>query len=449
MRITRNAAMRLARSTTALTMGVIAILGAGPATATPASPSLYQRPAGYEQTQPGTILASRPVDVPALRSVSVRTHAWQLQYRTTAADGSPYVSVTTVVVPDGPARPRPLLSVQMAYDSSDPACAPSRTLAEGRSAPGRSSVAALELAIATTGLERGWAVVLPDPGGVDGRFFTPRVMGYATLDSVRAATHFAPSGLTSPTVKTALWGYSGGGIASSWAAELQPTYAPELRMAGAAIGAPVADLVGALYAANGRATSGLIPIGMTAIAKDDPAFATALNKYLTPAGRALIAQTGRECVNTTVLKNVFQPINKYLNRPISQVVADPTIARAMAIRGRGWRAPTMPVYVYNGVHDEVSVIDGTDRMVNSYCSKGASVTYIRDAAPDLVSTHGIVAMTGLGAGFDWISRALTTPAPVQQSGCSTRNVLTTPIDAANRALLPSYLGNLLKIQFGG
>jgi hypothetical protein len=39
-----------------------------------------------------------------------------------------------------------------------------------------------------------------------------------------------------PEAKAQLWGYSGGGLASGWAAQLHSTYAPELDIVGAVLG---------------------------------------------------------------------------------------------------------------------------------------------------------------------------------------------------------------------
>ncbi|MEV6278119.1 lipase family protein [Nocardia sp. NPDC051832] len=419
-----------------------AVTGAPLAHADRSEADIYRLPAGYEQTRPGTILAGKSVEVPALRTLPVAARAWQLLYRTTAADGSPYAAVTTVLVPDGPSQSRPLLSFQMAYDSVDPACAPSRTLTSDVASGVAAGTLSLDIASAAAALARGWAVSLPDPGGVDAHFFTPREMGYATLDGIRAAANFAPAGLAGAKTKVAMWGYSGGGIASSWAAELQPQYAPELHVAGAAIGAPVADMFGALHAASGRATAGLVPIGMASIAKDDPEFAARLQDYLTPLGRQVIAETAEQCARPVVSKNAFRPVGEYLSKPVAEVLSDPVIAAAMTARGRGWHAPVIPVYVYNGVHDEVSVIGGTDRMVNSYCAEGASVTYVRDDLPDLVSNHGIVAITGIGGAFEWITRALSSDQPVQPSGCDIRTVATTATDLANVRVLPGFLQSM-------
>lgn len=60
-----------------------------------------------------------------------------------------------------------------------------------------------------------------------------KMAGHAVLDSVRGMLSERPDLAESPIV---MHGYSGGAIATAWAAQLQPTYAPELRIAGAAAG---------------------------------------------------------------------------------------------------------------------------------------------------------------------------------------------------------------------
>jgi hypothetical protein len=58
-----------------------------------------------------------------------------------------------------------------------------------------------------------------------------------TLDSIRAATHSPATGL-GPGTRIGLIGYSGGAIATGWAAALAPRYAPDVnaRLVGAAEG---------------------------------------------------------------------------------------------------------------------------------------------------------------------------------------------------------------------
>lgn len=92
----------------ALTLVAGAALRAAPARAEPAPPydAFYDLPAGWASTQPGAILKSRPVAVKTLQILPLNVQAWQLLYRSTGADGQPYAAVPTVMIPQGPAKPR-------------------------------------------------------------------------------------------------------------------------------------------------------------------------------------------------------------------------------------------------------------------------------------------------------------------------------------------------------
>ncbi|MBS4104887.1 lipase family protein, partial [Tsukamurella paurometabola] len=110
-------------------------------------------------------------------------------------------------------------------------------------------------------------VAMPDHGGGDDRFLTPRQPGWAVLDGIRAVENFSRLGMNEKTPVT-LWGYSGGAIASSWTIEEHPTYAPELNIRGAAFGAPERDLAASLKAVNTSLLAGLIPLALSALGKD-------------------------------------------------------------------------------------------------------------------------------------------------------------------------------------
>ncbi|OQD74900.1 hypothetical protein PENDEC_c009G05650 [Penicillium decumbens] len=85
-------------------------------------------------------------------------------------------------------------------------------------------------------LNLGWWVFTTDYGGLDAQYTVGLQSGYAVLDWVRAILREGPGVGLSKNPIYALWGYSGGALASSWEAELQPTYAPELNFAGVALG---------------------------------------------------------------------------------------------------------------------------------------------------------------------------------------------------------------------
>ncbi|MFC9439774.1 lipase family protein [Nocardia sp. NPDC057030] len=368
--------------------------------------------------------------------------AWQLLYRTTDADGNPYAAVTTVMIPEGQVRSRPLLSVQAAYDSIQRSCMPSYQLtADDPAAPPPA-----EALQAVTALDRGWAVAIPDPGGIDNRFLTPRVMGYTVLDGIRAAASFGPLGLDGAATRTALTGYSGGGIGTSWAAELQPSYAPELNIVGAALGAPVPDLAAAMHAVSGRVSGGLIPVGIAALMHDSPEFAAALDPYLKPGARAILASAGRDCVSATAAHNLFLADSDLLTAPLDRVLADPVIHAVIAERKRGTAAPTTPLYIVNAVHDEVSPIQSVDDLVATYCASGASVTYVRDAMPDLISNHNIEAVTGVSDMFAWLDQVMADRAPSR--GCHTTTVASTLDTGSWVGQLPRFAQGLARALFG-
>lgn len=107
------------------------------------------------------------------------------------------------------------------------------------------------------------------------------------LDAARAAERLPEAGLSADT-PVGIMGYSQGGQASSWAAELQGSYAPELKVKGTATGGVPADLMKVADFNNGSYGSGLI---FMAAAGQDAAFPELrLDSYLNPAGKALVSR---------------------------------------------------------------------------------------------------------------------------------------------------------------
>ncbi|NMO01886.1 triacylglycerol lipase [Gordonia sp. TBRC 11910] len=425
-RLTRGT-VAVAVTTTVAAATLTATTGVASAEPAPPRDSFYDAPANFAAAAAGQVLKSRPVNVRALQLFPVHVQAWQLLYRTADQYGKPDVTVTTLMIPEGARYKRKLLSFQAATDSILRVCGPSYSLTHGlpidlysRTGPITLTNGGAETLLAAAGLTKGWAVAMPDHGGSRNSFLTPHQPGYAVLDGIRAVQNFMPSQLPKKT-PTALWGYSGGAIASSWAVEEQPTYAPELNIKGAAFGAPERDLGASLKSVNFTPLAGLIPIALGAIGKDSPAFHARLNQFLTPRGRQIVAETRNHCVGQNVLSNLWFDYRNYLTRPVDVVLNDPIIKKAIAERGITGRAPTVPTYIYNGISEEVAPIAGTDRLVRSYCRGGAAVTFHREQLPpnpipQISSTHGIVLMTGASAAFDWINTRLTPGAPTP-SGC--------------------------------
>ncbi|WP_353108151.1 lipase family protein [Gordonia sp. (in: high G+C Gram-positive bacteria)] len=432
---------------------------ASPAIAEPLPPAdaFYDKPSNLNTLAPGTIIRSRKVTTKTWQHIPMNVDAWQLAYRTSDADKRPDITVTTVIVPRG-RRATKLLSYQVATDATLRTCQPSYGLTHGQPidltseyGPLTFSAAGFEVAFANLALSEGWAVSLPDHGGSANTFLTPRQPGFAVLDGIRAVKNFNQLHL-SLDAPVGLWGYSGGAIANSWALEMQPTYAPEIRINGAALGAPERDLAASVKSANASLLGGLIPLALASIGKDSESFRQAINEVLTSEGRNRVNETRRHCLAQNIAGNIGFDYNRYLTRDIDEVLRIPAVKAAVKERGISDAAPTAPVYVYNGVDDEVAPIAGTDKLVSAYCSRGASVTYRRESFPpilakQIMSTHGVVIITGAGSAFAWLKKRMSNDAPALR-GCDIRTVTTTATLPSSRQAIVGLLSSNIDAVLG-
>ena len=111
-------------------------------------------------------------------------------------------------------------------------------------APWSTVATQIDMALMVPMLKQGYYVVSPDYEGPKSTFTVGRQSGKATLDSIRAILKSNKFTGIKSDAKVAMWGYSGGSLASGWAAALQPKYAPELKknLIGAALGGFVTNI---------------------------------------------------------------------------------------------------------------------------------------------------------------------------------------------------------------
>jgi len=400
-----------------LTGTSIAIGHADPLT-TPQNDPFYTPPSGWDSAAPGTVLHSRPVEVASLQPQAQDADAWQLLYRSTDTDGRPMATVTTVLRPRT-GQVKGLISYQPATDASAPQCAPSFVLRQG--APDKYD-SSLDLIQIDQMLSSGHAISIPDWEGPKGTLFTPRQPGYAALDGVRAAQGFAPLGLPGTETPVAAMGYSGGSIGTSWAAHVQPTYAPEIQLVGVAMGgwtAPIGSYLGTLDAGP---FSGFLPSLLPGMLRADPRLAAAFDKYLTPAGRALLAAGDSKCVTANVAQHAFVRMDDYLTIPFTRLLEE--IRPSLDALDFSAVASTAPLFLYSAVHDEIVTIAGPDKAVAQWCAAGAPITYTRD----LLSEHVSLAISATPAVLRWIDERLA--GQTAPDGCSTRTVTSMSLGGA-------------------
>ncbi len=360
----------------------------------PSDDQFYEPPPGYQHALPGTVLRSRDVELAFMGLIPQPTMATQLLYRTTDMHGRPEATVTTVLVPADvtPERPCPVLSYQCAIDAVTSRCFPSYALRRRAVAVG--SVAQLEFLLINAALAEGWAVSIPDHEGRKGMWGAPYEPGYAILDGIRAALSAERLGL-SPSAPVALWGYSGGGLATAWAAELCADYAPDLDIVGAVLGSPVGDLGHTFQRLNGSVLAGLPAIVIAALAHIYPELDRVIQEHATGKGRILLQQLEQMTTAGAVLRMAKKDVSVYLNRPLEEILKMPEVQHVFDSIRLGATVPTPPVLIVQAVHDYLIDVEDIDRLADAYSAGGADVTYHRDAFNEHLLLHPLSAPMAL------------------------------------------------------
>jgi Secretory lipase len=361
----------------------------------PSDDPFYQPPPGYQHAMPGTVLRSRDVELAFLGLIPQRAMATQLLYRTTDMNGNPEATATTVIVPADvtPEHPCPLLSYQCAIDAVTSRCFPSYALRRNAWAVG--ALAQLELLLITAALSEGWAVSIPDHEGRTGMWGAPYEPGYFILDGVRAALSAERLGLSPSapggSTPVALWGYSGGGLATAWAAELCADYAPELDIVGAVLGSPVGDLGHTFRRLNGTFLAGLPAMVIAALAHIYPDLDRVIQEHANDEGRALLQRLEGMTTVGAVLRMVKKDVGVYLDRPLEEILTMPEVQHVFDSIRLGAKVPTPPVLIVQAVHDYLIDVEDIDRLADAYSAGGADVTYHRDAFNEHLLLHPLSA----------------------------------------------------------
>ncbi|MFD7783335.1 lipase family protein [Streptomyces nojiriensis] len=283
-------------SKAAVRLIAVAVVTAAAMTAAPAATAAQSAPAAATSTTgdsfytyggstplsafaPGTVLKTRTLQYHLL-GISTPLKAVQLLYRTTDAQGRPAANVTTVVRSPTGDRSK-AVSYQSFYDSLNPQDGPSRAIAGNVTLGGL--IPNVEAVFLAPLLTLGYDVVIPDTEGQQANFAAGPEYGTNTLDSIRAATKSAQTGLDSDTA-FGLMGYSGGAIATNWAAALAPSYAPDVqrKLVGYAEGGLLVDPAHNLKYVNGSlAWSGVIPMAVIGVSRS---YGIDLKSYLNGYG---------------------------------------------------------------------------------------------------------------------------------------------------------------------
>jgi alpha-beta hydrolase superfamily lysophospholipase len=352
----------------------------------PADDPFYHPPAGFQHSRPGTVLRSRDVELAFLGLIPQRITATQLLYRTTDMHGNPDAAATTVIVPAerGPEAVTPVVSYQCAIDAVTSRCFPSYALRRRALAPG--AVAQFEFLLIAAAVAEGWAVSVPDHEGRQGMWGAPYEPGYHVLDGLRAALRTEWLGL-SQEAPIGLWGYSGGGLASAWAAEMAGTYAPDLNVVGAVLGSPVGDLGDTFRRLNGTYMAGLPALVVAALADIYPDLNKVIQEHVTVEGKDLLERLRDMTTAEAVIRLIKKDMGDMLDQPLEQILQTPAVQHVFDDIKLGAAVPTPPVLIVQAVHDQLISVEDIDELADTYSTGGASVTYHRDMFSEHLLLH--------------------------------------------------------------
>lgn len=398
------------------------------ALAPPSQDPFYQPPAGFESTAPGTVLRSRRIVASFLTLLPAPIEAYQLLYRTTAINGSSIATVTTVFKPLIPKHDR-FITYNSAYDSSSNTCSPSYAFRLGADVTSALfSTASAEFIVMQIYLLSGYIVSSPDYEGFEAAFSPGHLSGMGVLDSMRAVNNFGPTLGLAENPMVVGTGYSGGGLATAWAAALHPSYAPELNVQGWSAGGVPANLTNIFEFIDGTVVSGFEPIAIAGLLKPS-AYGAELqplfNKVITPLGRQALELANTQCTVPNLIAFPFQSaLDPTFQTLGPEILNDPTLTPILQKNTLGVNkaeTPSAPVLLYHGEPDEVVPYGPAAILNKAWCSYGATVKFTTYAA----GGHATTVVLGFPEVLQFTADAFAESVP---SGCTESTVLDDTLD---------------------
>lgn len=368
---------------------------------TPFEDPFYVPPNKLDDYNPGDIIRYRDTPAPLYDYEEVE-RAIQILYRTNDAQNISQATVTTIIIPTN-ANFSQLVSYQSYEDSVYSACAPSYSfqLADGSDQ------------LVQPLLYSGWIVNVPDYEGPESACSVGYQAGYATLDSIRACLNSVNFTGINSDVTIVMTGYSGGALATGWAAQLQPSYAPDLYISGAVFGGFPVNVTSTALAVNNGPHAGLIAVGMLGMSAAYPSFNKTLYDNLFPSNSSRFLQASYQCLKQILSDFADQDVFSYF-RDRECILATPGVVEHLELNTLGANPPQIPIYLWHAMKDQITPVESVDKTISQYCKAGAaSIEYVKYLGLD----HGDTGQSGLPIAFQRVHDIFSGFSPIR--GCST------------------------------
>jgi triacylglycerol lipase len=385
------------------TLAIPPAAAAAPAGCTASDAEIYAAQ-GTITGGPGELLACRPTTLPGIPH-NIKMKAWKVRYASTDAKGAKIAVSGFVAVPEAAwtkGGSRPVVSFNPGTLGSGTQCAMSKQMS-GK------YVDAYEGPNLAEFLKAGFAVAGTDGVGyLDGQVHTYMVganAGHALLDIARTSRQI-PGGDLKPDGKVGIAGYSEGGAASLWGAQLAASYAPELNVVGAAAGGVPGDLKLTAKQLNGSLFAGFLAdalVGLNAAYPEMP-----FNDLMNDAGKKAIQDVKSNCL--------FGTLAVFLGAKVENFSKDKlTLEQIYALRGPNgvtWGEILdrqklgvdigtassaakykigFPVFQYRGYFEEIIPHETEDATRAAYCKAGITTKWTNTYPAEHLSTDWLAA----------------------------------------------------------
>ncbi|MEX3504576.1 lipase family protein [Corynebacterium sp. LK2510] len=332
---------------------------------------------------PGTVL--RRQAAPHLLNIlgpGFPGYAEKILYTSTTVHGERVATSGFVIQPANPWRgpgPTPTVVFAPGTRGSGDACAPSRGpwLTAQLDAVAPALGLNYELPSYTAAALLGMRVVVVDYIGLG----TPGPHTYVLHDEeahavIDAARAVAPAG-----DPVAFYGYSQGGGAAAAAAELQPSYAPEINLRGTFAGAPPADLFATMEGVDGSAIVAVLGYALNGWADRYPQMNGIVDPVLNDRGREFVRTTANSCISDGAVRWALTDTRALTStgESLSEIARrEPELQKLFDAQRLGRRAPTSPILVTTGGNDDVVPSAQVVQLARDYCAIGAPVNLLNE-----------------------------------------------------------------------
>lgn len=358
----------------------------GPQTA----PFYNADPEELASAENGHVINTREVAMPAFAGYKVT----EIAYRSTDSHDQPILATATVVRPPHAKPNGPVLSYQHYLNALGQHCAPTETLVN----PTLETVQDNAMAFLRVKLDQGWTVIIPDHLGPKVAYPGGKLSGRIVLDGMRAVRD--DPRFDSRHSKFGGLGYSGGGIATAWTANLHSEYAPDVNLVGVAQGGVPTDMttMARMIGNTPHPAFGLAFAAAVGMAREYPEIR--LEDKLTPQGWDLYNTLRGRCTAGLLTLGAFRSVPQVLKG--GDLLAEEELMNAMRENSIALapEVPEVPVFMWHSNTDPLVPFWDAEATAKRYCREGTPLTW----EPGLAPEHLMGAVEKLPSALNWLQQ---------------------------------------------